>query len=181
MKKKYILNFDDTQHSAVVASKGVVANKDTETQVSVDDGDLQDVNHLPVLQGKAISIRHDGRMHLVHVTGLDSKGKIAATVNGRPISLTIMDELRAQAMESLGDAAGNGTINADIPGLVVEIKVKEGQVVHQGDPVVVVEAMKMQNELCAAVAGTVTTIPVNVGQAVNPGDPLVIIEPEPGG
>ena len=74
-----------------------------------------------------------------------------------------------------------GTIAADIPGLVVEIKVTVGQQVKLGDPVVVVEAMKMQNELTAAVSGTVTAIPVNAGDPVNPGDPLVIIEPEVGG
>ncbi len=175
MKKKYVLNFDDTPHSAVVSRRG------EETQVAVDDGELLPVNHWPVLQGKAISIRHADRLHLVHITGLDSKGKVAVTLNGRPISLTVMDELRAQAMESLGDAAGSGTISADIPGLVVEIKVEEGQVVHQGDPVIVVEAMKMQNELCAAVSGTVSSVPVKEGQAVNPGDALVVIDPQPGG
>jgi biotin carboxyl carrier protein len=52
--------------------------------------------------------------------------------------------------------------------------------VHQGEPVVVVEAMKMQNELTASTSGTVTEIPVSVGDSVNPGDSLVIIEPEPG-
>ena len=49
-----------------------------------------------------------------------------ATIDGRPVNLTVMDELKAQALESLGDAAGSGTIAADIPGLVVEIKVDRG-------------------------------------------------------
>jgi biotin carboxyl carrier protein len=47
--------------------------------------------------------------------------------------------------------------------------------------VIVVEAMKMQNELCAGVAGTVADVPVTTGQSVNPGDVLVRIDPEPGG
>ncbi len=172
MKKKYVLNYDDAQHSAVVASRG------DETQIAVDDGDLLPVNQWPVMQGKAISIRHNGRMQLVHITGLDNNGKLAVTLNGRPVRLSVMDELRAQALESIADATGGGTICADIPGLVVEIKVVPGQVVQQGDPVIVVEAMKMQNELCAAVAGTVTSIPVKEGQAVNPGDTLVVVDPE---
>ncbi len=106
---------------------------------------------------------------------------MAATLEGRPVRLTVMDELRAQALESMGVAAGSGTIAADIPGLVLEVKVSEGQKVHQGEPVIVVEAMKMQNELCAGVTGTVTAVPVAPGQTVNPGDVLVVIEPEPGG
>ena len=171
MKKKYVLNYDNDQHHAVVARRG------DETQVSVDGGELTPVNHLPVFQGKAISIRHGDRLHLVHITGLDRQGKVAVTLNGRPINLTVMDELRAQAKENLGGSGASGTICADIPGLVVELKVKEGQSVQKGDPVIVVEAMKMQNELCAAIEGVVTAVPVAAGQAVNPGDTLVIIEP----
>ena len=175
LKKKYVLKFGADQHGAVVARDGA------ETRVQVDDGELTPVNYRPVLNGKAISIRFGGRLHLVHVTGVNGNGTLQVTVDGRPISLSVMDELKAQALESLGDAAGSGTIAADIPGLVLEIKVKVGQVVHLGEPVIVVEAMKMQNELTAAVSGTVTEIPVSEGQAVNPGDPLIIIEPEPGG
>ena len=174
MKKRYILNYDDNQYGAIVARDG------DETMVQVDDGDMTPVNFRPVLNGKAISIRFGGRLHLVYLSNAGGNGSVQATIGGRPVSLTVMDELRAQALESLGEAAGSGTIFADIPGLVVEIKVSEGQIVHKGEPVVVVEAMKMQNELVADVSGTVTEIPVSAGDSVNPGDPLVVIEPEPG-
>ncbi len=172
LKKKYILNYDEDQHGAVVAREGA------DTQVQVDGGELTPVNYHPVLNGKAISIRFGGKLHLVHLTGVDGNGKVQATIAGRPVVLSVMDELKAQALESLGGGAASGTIAADIPGLVVEIKVTEGQQVKLGDPVVVVEAMKMQNELTAAVSGTVTAIPVKAGDPVNPGDALVIIEPE---
>lgn len=174
MKKRYILNYDENQYGAVVARDGA------ETMVQVDDGDLTPVNFRPVLNGKALSIRFGGRLHLIHLSSAGANGSVQATIDGRPVSLTVMDELRAQALESLGDSAGSGTILADIPGLVVEVKVTEGQIVHKGEPVVVVEAMKMQNELVAAISGTVSAIPVSPGDSVNPGDPLVVIEPEPG-
>ena len=174
MKKKYILHYDENQYGAVVAQDG------SETQVQVDDGEMTPVNFRHVLNGKAISIRYGGRLHLIHLSSADGNGSVQATIAGRPIKMTIMDELRAQALESIGDAAGSGTIFADIPGLVVGIKVKTGQIVHKGEPVVVVEAMKMQNELVAAISGTVSEIPVSEGDSVNPGDPLVVIEPEPG-
>ena len=175
MKKRYVLKINGDQHGAVVAREGA------ETSVQIDEGQTMRLNAHSVLGGRAISLRRGARMHLIHLTSADSKGNLQVTVNGRPISLMVMDELRAQALESLGDAAGSGTISADIPGLVVEVKVEPGQVVHQGEPVIVVEAMKMQNELTAAVSGTVASVPVKVGQTVNPGDPLVVIEPEPGG
>lgn len=173
MKKSYVLSFEGQQHRTIVGTG------DDHTQVQVGDGEMKDVDYWPVLGGRAISLRIGGKMHLVQITGLDNLGNVIATVEGHPIPMTVMDELKAQALESLGISGSGGTIEADIPGLVVEIKVTEGQVVQQGDPVIVVEAMKMQNELCAAVAGTVMGIPVHEGQAVNPGDPLVVIEPDP--
>jgi len=176
MKKRYVLEIEGEQHRAVVAHRGA------ETSVQVADGeDPVPIAWEVALGGRAISIRIGDRQHLVHLAGVGTDGTVAATLAGRPQRLAVMDELRAQALESLAAAGGSGTIAADIPGLVVEVKVAPGQKVHQGEPVIVVEAMKMQNELCAGVSGTVTEVPVAAGQSVNPGDVLVQIEPEPGG
>ena len=175
MRKRYILNREGEQHHAVVAQDGEA------TAVEIDESPSRPVDVAVVLGGRALSLRLDGRMHLVHLTGTDNAGGVAATLRGRPVAMSVLDELHALAKESLGTAAGSGTVAADIPGLVVEVKVQPGQKVHQGEPVVVVEAMKMQNELTAAVSGTVAEVPVEPGRTVNPGDPLVVIEPEPGG
>lgn len=175
MKKRYILKLADDQVTAEVA------RREAETQVRLGDAEPLGIDAVPVMGGRALSVRLGNRQHLVHLTGMDRKGTVAATLDGRPFRLTVMDELKAQALESLGDAGGSGTILADIPGLVIEIRVRPGQQVHQGEPVIVVEAMKMQNELGARVSGVVREIPVKVGQSVNPGDPLVVIEPDPGG
>jgi biotin carboxyl carrier protein len=175
MKKNYVLDVDGVRRHVQLARGG------EGDSVRIDEGEVIPVTFRPVLNGKALSLRIGGRLHLVHLTGTNGDGTVAATIGGRPVRLTVMDELKAQALESLGAAGGSGTITADIPGLVIEVKVKEGQTVHQGEPVIVVEAMKMQNEMTAAVSGTVTEIPVAAGQPVNPGDALVVIEPEPGG
>jgi len=63
-----------------------------------------------------------------------------------------------------------------MPGKVMLIEVEVGQAVKPGDGLVILEAMKMENEFRAAVAGTVREIRVQPGQTVNPGDPLVVIE-----
>lgn len=176
MKKRYVLDLDGLQHHAVVARRG------DETTVQVTDGaEPVSVDYAFVLGGRAVSVRIGARQQLVHLAAVGDGGKVAATLDGRPVRLTVMDELRAQALQSLGASAGSGTIAADIPGLVVEIRVAVGQPVRLGEPVIVVEAMKMQNELCAGVGGTVVAVPVRTGQTVNPGDVLVVIEPEPGG
>ncbi len=64
-----------------------------------------------------------------------------------------------------------------MPGKVVALLVAEGDVVEAGQGVIVVEAMKMENELKAAAAGTVASIEVAVGAAVQGGAALVVIEP----
>jgi biotin carboxyl carrier protein len=175
MKKRYILRWNGDQRTATVATEG------EDLSVTLDDGELQRVDAVPVLDGHALSLRIGNRMHLVHLSAHGSGGEIDATLAGRPLALSVLDELHALALESLTAAGGSGTLAADIPGVVVNVLVKEGQKVHQGEPLVVVEAMKMQNELVAGVAGTVTEIPVDVGQSVNPGEALVVVDPEPGG
>lgn len=64
---------------------------------------------------------------------------------------------------------------APLPGTINEIKVKVGDKVNAGDTVVVLEAMKMQNNIDAETSGTITSINVNKGDAVMEGDTLVTI------
>jgi biotin carboxyl carrier protein len=73
---------------------------------------------------------------------------------------------------------GGGTkkINAPIPGRVVDVLVKAGDDVAAGQPVVIVEAMKMANELRAPIAGRVTRVDAVKGAAVEAGTTLVVIE-----
>jgi biotin carboxyl carrier protein len=66
-----------------------------------------------------------------------------------------------------------------MPGVVVAIPVKPGDAVEAGQPVIVVEAMKMQNELGAEAAGVVVSIEVQVGSTVSGGDVLVRLEAQP--
>jgi biotin carboxyl carrier protein len=67
-------------------------------------------------------------------------------------------------------------LKAPMPGKVTVIQVSVGQSVAPGDGLIVLEAMKMENEFKAQVAGTVKEIRVAAGQPVNPGDVLLVIE-----
>ncbi len=71
---------------------------------------------------------------------------------------------------------GSGfSVKAPMPGSVLEVKVKVGDTVNDGDVLLVLEAMKMENELTASQSGTVTEISVKKGDTVNSGDPLVVL------
>ena len=75
--------------------------------------------------------------------------------------------------------AGGGVVKAPMPGLVVRVEVSQGQVVKVGEGLVVVEAMKMENELRAQRAGVVQTVHVAPGQTVDKGASLVTLGPLP--
>jgi biotin carboxyl carrier protein len=73
-------------------------------------------------------------------------------------------------------AAGAGqAVPAPLPGMIVGVKVEVGQSVKQGDVLLVLEAMKMENDIAAPVAGVVKQVLVEKGTAVSLGDPLIVI------
>ena len=72
-------------------------------------------------------------------------------------------------------AASGKPVVAPLPGTINDIKVKVGDKVNAGDTVVILEAMKMQNNIEAESAGTIASINVNKGDAVMEGDTLVVI------
>ena len=73
-------------------------------------------------------------------------------------------------------AAGEGqTVTSPLPGVIIEVSVKEGQAVKAGQKVAVIEAMKMENEIQAPADGTVTAVLVGKGDSVLEGAPVVKI------
>ena len=82
----------------------------------------------------------------------------------------------AASTSSTPTAAAGKPVVAPLPGTINEIKVKVGDKVNAGDTVVILEAMKMQNNIEAETSGTITSINVNKGDAVMEGDTLVTIK-----
>ena len=72
-------------------------------------------------------------------------------------------------------AAGAVTVKAPMPGNILDVKVAAGASVKAGDVLVILEAMKMENEIFAPCDGTVSSVAVSKGAAVNPGDVLCVI------
>ena len=66
-------------------------------------------------------------------------------------------------------------ITAPMPGTILDVKVAAGQAVKKGDIIVILEAMKMENEIMAPQDGTVASVPAKKGDSVNPGDLLAVI------
>lgn len=99
-----------------------------------------------------------------------------AWIRGRMIELLVEDPRELTAENALGLAAGRREITAPMPGKVVRVLVAEGEEVAAGQGIVVVEAMKMQNEMPSPKAGKVTSVRVRAGDAVAAGDVLAAVE-----
>jgi biotin carboxyl carrier protein len=136
-----------------------------------------------------ISRLADGRLSLLFVDGRQVCGRVQASLAGpgrevevvtgssrRKISLA--DPLRdriAHARESGAGAASEEEIRALMPGRVVEVQASEGKRVAPGDLILVLEAMKMQNEIRSTSGGTVLRVGVERGAAVEGGALLAVI------
>jgi biotin carboxyl carrier protein len=106
-------------------------------------------------------------------------GECLVFVNGHAIPLAIEDPREAFARRShaAGDAdARSVNVAAPMPGRVVKVLVKSGDIVAARQPLVIIEAMKMENELRAPRAGTVADVRVSEGQSVEAHAVLVILE-----
>lgn len=93
-----------------------------------------------------------------------------------PSSTTTAANTEAAASKKVSASAGGKPVVAPLPGTINDIKVKVGDKVSAGDTVVILEAMKMQNNIEAETSGTVASINVNKGDAVMEGDTLVTIK-----
>jgi biotin carboxyl carrier protein len=113
---------------------------------------------------------------------LSKKGEtVRVSLDGETIEARVLDEL-ARAIAEISDRAPSGAleIRAPMPGVVAEILVSAGETVEPGRAVVVLEAMKMQNELSADAPGIVDRIEVSAGDSVSGGTLLVTLKPVPG-
>lgn len=102
---------------------------------------------------------------------------------GERIEVEAVDERTRQLQSLIDRRAGGpsgGVVRAPMPGLVVRVEAREGERVSAGSGLVVVEAMKMENELRAARPGVVVKVHVQPGTAVEKGAALVTLDPLPG-
>ena len=102
-----------------------------------------------------------------------------AVVNGETFEISVPDAGPAPKLRrsSGGKSKKSGKVSANIPGKVVTVEVALGDEVTEGQVVMILEAMKMQNEIQAPVSGTVTEIHCEEGQSIEANVPLLVITP----
>lgn len=163
---KYVTTVGDTSFALAI-------NRDGELVVN-------DVTH--ALDFKAIdeaglySIIVDNASYEVLIE--ESDGEYRVLIDGVLYQARVVDERAsrlAAAAGAFGPASGELLIKSPMPGLIVQVPVKEGDVVKKGQVVVILESMKMENELKAPRDGTIGSIKVAQRQAVEQGQALLAI------
>ena len=131
---------------------------------------------LPLGQNR-FSLIHDDKSHLIHI--IYEGDFYHVHVEGEYFAVRVEDE-RSRTLRKLvnhaSKAKGEQIISAPIPGLIRTIKVKEGDDVKKGDGIIVLEAMKMENEIRSESEGKISKIFVNEGTTVKKDQQLIIIK-----
>ena len=113
---------------------------------------------------RKFKIRIDGKVFEAEVEELGGEKTVQAT----PTS--------AKAAQAPLPQAGSGnSVVAPMPGKIIAIKVSKGQQVNAGDTVLILEAMKMEQEIKSSISGTVSEIPVSENDTVKKDQPLVLL------
>ena len=101
--------------------------------------------------------------------------KVTPKVAAPKVAAPKVEAPKAPAKEAVAAGVGEHSIDAPMPGKIVKVLVEEGQSIKAGDVLLVLEAMKMQNEITADADGTVKAVNVEAGQNVKVKESLVIL------
>ena len=163
---KYVTTIDDRQFIVEILDDHHI----------VVDGVKFEMNFIPVGNQPVFSLILDGHSYDAHVSQEDRLWQIL--VQGQMYYAQVEDEREKRLRSSMeGMVAGQDEfhLKAPMPGLVVAVPVQEGQLVEKGDVLVILESMKMQNELRAPRQGLVARLRVAPGDRVEKKDTLLSV------
>jgi len=166
-----------------------VAGRESAVEVNRNNGvyEVQLNGHMYTVDSKnfgdteLFSLLVNGNSFLVDSAPVrPERGEYYARVLGRHYDVDVLDELllAARDAEKSHEHSGAHIVRAPMPGLIVHVHAVPGGKVAAGQPVVIMEAMKMRNELTSDVAGVVTGVAVKSGDKVDSQTALVTIERE---
>jgi len=141
------------------------------------DGRHIEADFVKLPDGEVYSLLIDGRSHVVRVSPTAEGLEVGLRGTVIPVEVKHPLERMLQAASQGRTVARGETVAAPMPGVVVAMRVKAGDPVKAGQAVIVVEAMKMQNELTVAHDGVVSEVLVTERAAVSAGQPLLRVRP----
>jgi biotin carboxyl carrier protein len=163
MRRKFTLTLEDVEYPVVVDGDTVTVNGRSFTVEVADNGTVfvDGIAYDAVLEGEIATV--GGKSYPVRVTGLAAAPRASSPVPSGPATPGVAE-------------VGAGVVVAIMPGKIIRLVVEPGQRVEEGEPVCVLEAMKMENELHARQSGTVRAVHARVGDDVEKDQVLVEVE-----
>jgi len=140
-------------------------------QLKVNDKDFQ--VHLRDLSAEEATLEINGKEYQVSIASVSEVIPEGAASSCAPAPVTAP----ASVAKARSGGAAEGSVQAPIPGSIMEVYVQVGDQVKAGQPLFKMEAMKMENEINARIDGTISAVNISAGDTVNQGDELIIITP----
>jgi len=163
------------KYQATVNGRTFEIEINADGQILVDD-EPRSIDFRELREGELYSLLVD---HLSYEAVVEERDDLYhVLMAGDLYEVKVTDERSrrlASAFMALGDASGEVAIRAPMPGLIVRMPIQEGQAVAKGDTVVILESMKMENELKAPRDGTIRHVSVKAGDSVEQNKVLVTI------
>jgi len=172
------ITLNDRSRSVSIERAGQAPDGALRLRVSVDgESSLVDVQRIGEFGLSLVFQDSADRSTTVHVAPGQAPGELLAYLAGRIAAVSVNASRTGRgAADAGGGAHGEQKIVAPMPGRVVRVLVAAGDQVEPRQPVIVVEAMKMENELRSPKAGRVKSVPVTAGTSVEAGRVLVVID-----
>ena len=123
-----------------------------------------------------VSFLFEGKSYLLDVIGDGTEFEVFSRGSYRTVKIFNDEMLLHESLKTGGSLGGDSGLTAGMPGKIVKVMVKEGDVVEKGAPLLVMEAMKMENEMKAGSDATIKKILVSAGDNVEAGASLVQFE-----
>ena len=162
---RYYVTVGESTHEVELRGSAVIIDGETVTA---------ELQHVAGTMLRRLTVA--GACYRVVARSAEARGSWSLQLNGEQVAVEVVDErtraIRALTAHSAGPQ-GPKPVKAPMPGMIVRIEVEVGQQVKPGQGVVIIEAMKMENELKADGAGIVSRILVQPGTAVEKGAVLV--------
>ena len=162
--------------------KIVVQGQEFEVQPGADSVNVGGTDYplRIVRQGEVITVYVNERPYQVQLTAAAAEGPAKVLVDAKEYEVEVKGAAAvrrpAAGAPKRPTRGGAGAITSQMTGRIIRVDVEPGRQVKEGDVLLVIEAMKMENEVLAPAAGTVKEVAVAAGARVSEGDLLVILE-----
>jgi len=163
---KYITTLNDQQYTIEI---------DHDDQITVN-GESYDVNFQQLSEGGILSLLLNN--HSLEAIVEERDGAWEVLIRGELYTVQVQDERAYRLAKARGvtaEVTGEAAIKSPMPGLIIAVPVEEGQLVSKGDQIIILESMKMENELRSPRDGVVKHLYVKPGESVEKNQPLATI------